>query len=68
MRVAASVIALVGAIGLTACASTNTADTGASAPIAAAEPAPPPPPAYLPPPPAYTPPPPPAPAYRGERG
>jgi hypothetical protein len=71
MRLAASMVALTCAIGLTACATNNddVAYTGDPAPVAAA-PAPPPPPAYAPPPPpepAYTPPPP-APAYTGERG
>jgi len=73
MRVAASAIALVGLLALGACASNDDmADTGSTAPVAAAEQAPPPPPPA--PEPAYTPPPPAPPAETtpapttGERG
>lgn len=71
MRLAASAIALTGLLALGACASNDDmADTGSTAPVAAAEAAPPPPPPPPAPEPAYTPPPPPpAPAATtGERG
>jgi hypothetical protein len=72
MRVAVCALALFGLTALGACASNNDeyADTGATMPVAAAEPAPPPPPAYTPPPaPEPAPPPPVETTTRaGERG